>query len=399
MKRAIFAILSISVGFLAGLVLTGRLSGALGTNASPTAEAPTDTTAVVAASSAQPGAPLRQAAGGLPDFTAVAEGAVGAVTNIAAIQVVRQSASPFGDDPFFRYFFGDDTEMFGMRDRRSESLGSGVIVSSDGYILTNNHVVGENVQDITVSLADRREVRARIVGVDPATDIALLKVEAAGLPVIPWGDSSQVKVAEWVLAIGNPFQLNSTVTLGIVSAKGRANVGVAAYEDFIQTDAAINPGNSGGALVNTRGQLIGINTAIYSRTGGYQGVGFAIPSNLARRVMGDLIKYGEVRRGSIGYVEVRPLTTHAAEQYGVPADKGVVVARMRRDSAAFAAGLRPDDVIVAFNGKPVEDAGQLLRGVADTPAGGSVTLGIYREGRRMEIKIPVQATSARPGRR
>ena len=214
--------------------------------------------------------------------------------------------------------------MFGWRDRREASLGSGVVVSSDGYILTNNHVVGDNMAEITVALADKRELRAKVVGTDPWTDIALLKIERDG----PAGRSRgatrrSCKVAEWVLAIGNPFQLNQTVTLGIVSAVGRANVGVAAYEDFIQTDAAINPGNSGGALINARGELVGINTAIYSQSGGYQGVGFAVPSNLARAVMNDLIKYGEVRRGSLGYLEVAPITTHMAEQLGVPDEKGV----------------------------------------------------------------------------
>ena len=178
-------------------------------------------------------------------------------------------------------------------------------------------------------LADKREVRAQVVGADDWTDIALLKVEPrAGCPVIPWGDSSKLKVAEWVLAIGNPFQLSQTVTLGIVSALGRANIGAATYEDFIQTDAAINPGNSGGALINARGELIGINTAIYSESGGYQGIGFAVPSNLARRVMDDLIRYGEVRRGSIGALEVAALTSQLADQLGVPSERGALVARM-----------------------------------------------------------------------
>ena len=300
MKRLLFAVLAISVGFLAGLVLTGRLHTVAGQRRGrrgpprPRAEGQ----AGPAAGRAAP------AMGGLPDFTGIAAQAVGAVTNISSQQVARAPNSPFGNDPFFRYFFGDDAEMFGWREQRGTSLGSGVVVSSDGYVLTNNHVVGDNMVEITVSLADKRELRAKLVGTDPWTDIALLKIDATGLPVVPWGDSSKLRVAEWVLAIGNPFQLNQTVTLGIVSALGRANVGVAAYEDFIQTDAAINPGNSGGALINARGELVGINTAIYSQSGGYQGVGFAVPSNLARRVMNELIKYGEVRRGTLGYFEV-----------------------------------------------------------------------------------------------
>ncbi|HNV03355.1 MAG TPA: trypsin-like peptidase domain-containing protein [Vicinamibacterales bacterium] len=389
MKRLAFAVVAILMGFFAGLVMTGRLHRA------PAGEV---------AAAAQPGggdqaaAPAgagARAAAGLPDFTAVADRAVGAVTNISSAQVVRSSNSPFANDPFFRYFFGDDMDLFGGRDRREASLGSGVVVSSDGYILTNNHVVGSDTAEITVALADKRELRADLVGTDPYTDIALLKVRATGLPTIPWGDSSRLKVAEWVLAIGNPFQLNQTVTLGIVSAVGRANVGVAAYEDFIQTDAAINPGNSGGALINARGELVGINTAIYSQSGGYQGVGFAVPSNLARRVMTDLIRYGEVRRGSLGYLQVREMNESLAQQLGLPAAKGVLVERMARDSAAYDAGIRPGDVIVSFNRKSVEDSGQLLRLIADSPIGSSVTVGAYRDGRMIELKAQVGAMRQR----
>src|SRR6185503_6904950 len=196
---------------------------------------------------------------GGPDFTRVAGQAVKGVANISSLQVVRRPNSPFVNDPFFRYFFGDD-DAFGSRDRRSLSLGSGVIISSDGYVVTNNHVVGENVREITIALPDKREIKGTVIGTDPDTDIALLKIGV------------------WVLAIGSPFQLSQTVTAGIVSATGRANMGFATYEDFIQTDAAINPGNSGGALINSRGELVGINTGIYSESGGYQGIGFAVPS-------------------------------------------------------------------------------------------------------------------------
>ena len=177
---------------------------------------------------------------------------------------MRTPNSPFGNDPFFRYFFGDGDEAFGSRDRRSLSLGSGVIISADGYVVTNNHVVGDNVREITVALSDKREIKGRVIGVDPATDIALLKIDVKGLPGVAWGDSNQLKVGEWVLAIGSPFQLNQTVTAGIVSATGRTGLGFADYEDFIQTDAAINRGNSGGALINARGELIGINTGIFT---------------------------------------------------------------------------------------------------------------------------------------
>jgi S1-C subfamily serine protease len=225
------------------------------------------------------------------------------------------------------------------------------------------------------------------VGADDWTDIALLKVNTGGLPVIPWGDSSKLKVAEWVLAIGNPFQLSQTVTLGIVSALGRANIGAATYEDFIQTDAAINPGNSGGALVNARGELVGINTAIYSQSGGYQGIGFAVPSNLARRVMDDLIRYGEVRRGSIGAMETMPLTSQLADQLGVNLDHGAVVARMSRTAAAYLAGIRPGDVIVSFNGTEVSD-----------PIGTVATIGVAR-GARQPTLIKVRIEQAQERRR
>ena len=394
MKRILFAVLAISVGFTAGLVVTGRLHIAETSTAAPATSDQVGTSVTQAP-------PAARSMAGLPDFSGVAASTVGAVTNISSQQVTRTTSSPFANDPFFRYFFGDDSEMFGGRDRRETSLGSGVVVSSDGYVLTNNHVVGDATAEITVALADKREMRARVVGTDPLTDIALLKINATGLPVVPWGDSSKLKVAEWVLAIGNPFQLSQTVTLGIVSAIGRTNVGVAAYEDFIQTDAAINPGNSGGALINARGELIGINTAIYSQSGGYQGIGFAVPSNLARRVMNDLIKYGSVRRGSIGSLEVLPLNAQVAERAGISTNRGLYVNRMARNSAAFDAGIRPEDVIVSVNGKDMLDESQLVRAVADAPIGSTITIGAIRQGKKVEFRVPVQlmSTATQPARR
>src|SRR5204862_3940215 len=276
-------------------------------------------------------------------------------------------------------------DAFGSRDRRSLSLGSGVIVSEDGYVVTNNHVIGDNVREITIALPDKREIKGRVIGADPMTDIALLKIGVTGLPVVPWGDSSQLKVGEWVLAIGSPFQLSQTVTAGIVSATGRANMGFAQYEDFIQTDAAINPGNSGGALINTRGELVGINTGIYSESGGYQGIGFAVPSNLARRIVDDLLKYGEVRRGSIGYIAVEKLTPDLAREVGAPNSSGALVARMSRDSQAFNAGIRPGDVVVAFNGQPITDPSQFMRMVSDARIGSTATVTVLREGRKAEF--------------
>ena len=236
------------------------------------------------------------AAAALPDLTGVAQRAIDSVTNISSTNIVRRPVSPFGNDPFFRFFEQRDF----YREQREQSLGSGVVVTPDGYVLTNQHVVGGAGAEVMVALPDKREMRAKVVGIDDWTDLAVLKVNAQNLPTLPWGDSSKLKVAEWVLAVGNPFQLNQTVTLGIVSATGRSLEGrLATYEDFIQTDAAINPGNSGGALINARGELVGINTAIFSQSGGYQGIGFAVPSNLVRHVMNDLIEYGAVRRGTI----------------------------------------------------------------------------------------------------
>ena len=388
-QRFVFALVILACGFLAGLLLTGRMRAST-TEAAPAAPPPQATAA--RAPQVQSQLPIPQ---GLADFSGVAARTVPAVANISSTQVIARPNSPFANDPFFRYFFGDDPDLYGQPDVE-RSLGSGVIVSADGYILTNNHVVaGEGgrisrqLPAITVSLGDKRELRAQIVGVDPTIDLALLKINARGLPTMPWGDSSQLKVAQWVLAIGNPFQLNQTVTLGIVSALGRTSLGISGYEDFIQTDAAINPGNSGGALVNTRGELVGINTAIFSQSGGYQGIGFAIPSNLARRVVDDFLKYGEVRRGSIGAVMLAPLTTQDAAQLGAPDARGLLVQRIGRASAAFQAGLRPGDIIVGFNGTAIEDGGILMRLVQDAPIGSTATIDVIRDGRRAQLKIPI----------
>ncbi|HEY7189440.1 MAG TPA: trypsin-like peptidase domain-containing protein [Vicinamibacterales bacterium] len=339
--------------------------------------------------------------GTLTDFTRIAERTIPAVVNVSAQQVVRRRVPV---DPFFS-FFGDPDELFGTRRGVENSLGSGVIVSSDGYILTNNHVViGEAREqraltieqlDVSVTLADKREVHADIVGVDPATDLALLKVNAKDLPTMAWGDSSKLKVAEWVLAIGNPYQLNQTVTLGIVSAVGRTNLGVNAYEDFIQTDAAINPGNSGGALVNARGELIGINTVIFTQSGGYQGIGFAVSSNLAKKVFSDLQQYQEVRRGSIGYYEGELLTTRGAQRLGISDTKGVFVARISRMSAAFKAGIQPGDVIVSFNGTAVEEPSHLNRLISDSKIGTTASISVIHEGKRVDLKVPIERVPRR----
>jgi Do/DeqQ family serine protease len=373
-RRALLAMVFVMSGFAAGMVLTGHMRSATAARA---AEPP-------APNAVQPAA----AFGGMPDLSSVASRSIPSVMNISSLQVVRQ-VSPFTSDPLFRYFFGDDN--YGPRNRVSQSLGSGVVVSSDGYILTNNHVVGDaSHTSVSVVLPDKRELKAKIVGTDEFTDLALLKIDAHAQPVLPWGDSSKLKVAEWVLAIGNPFQLNQTVTLGIVSALGRSLGGnLATYEDFIQTDAAINPGNSGGALVNARGELIGINTAIFSETGGYQGIGFAVPSNLARHVMDDLLKYGEVQRGTIPGVVVTSLTTQLADELGASNTRGALINQMARQSDAYNAGLRPGDIIVSFNGRPVEDASAFMRMLADSKVGTAAKLEILRESRRLEVTVPI----------
>jgi Do/DeqQ family serine protease len=375
-RRILLPCLCLTCGFAGGLVLTGRFRSA--------EEARAETRP--AAASAVPAA---AAVAALPDLSGVAAKTIPSVMNIASLQLVRTQNSPFASDPLFRYFFGD-REMAPPRNRVAQSLGSGVIVSADGYILTNNHVVGDARAQVSVVMPDKRELKAKIIGVDEWTDIALLKIDARGLPVLPWGDSSKLKVAEWVLAIGNPFQLNQTVTLGIVSALGRSLGGnLATYEDFIQTDAAINPGNSGGALVNARGELIGINTAIFSETGGYQGIGFAVPSNLARHVMNDLLKYGEVQRGTIPGVFVATLTTQLAEELGAPNTRGALVNQMAPQSDAYAAGLRPGDIILTFNARTIEDASAFMRMLADSKAGTVARLEILRESRRLELTVPI----------
>jgi serine protease Do len=355
--------------------------------------------APLAAAVEQPATPPAPVTGNAtPDFTRVAAQTVRAVTNISSVQVMRRSASPFANDPFFQYFFGDQDDLYG-RSRAQQSLGSGVVISADGFVVTNQHVIGESEAEVTVTIGDRREVRAKIIGVDSWTDLALLKVDATGLPVIPWGDSSKLRVAEWVMAVGNPFSLNQTVTLGIVSALGRANVGITQYEDFIQTDAAINPGNSGGALINGRGELVGINTAIFSQSGGYQGIGFAVPSNLVRRVVDDLKKFGRVRRGSIGLVEVIPLNARLAEELRAPRTDGIVVNQLHRESAAYKAGLEPGDIILSFNGTAVADPSQFVRMVSDSPIGSTARVEVLRDGSRQTLRIPIETQQERRVRR
>ncbi|HEX15711.1 MAG TPA: Do family serine endopeptidase [Deltaproteobacteria bacterium] len=321
-----------------------------------------------------------------------AQRAIPAVVNVSTLRVYRTPGgipSPFWQDPFFRQFFGEDFfRFFGIpRERVERSLGSGVIVSPEGYILTNYHVIAKASQ-VVVGLVDKREFEAQVVGVDPHTDLALLKIEAEDLPSLPFGDSDRAQVGDVVLAIGNPFGIGQTVTMGIISAKGRSNMGLVDYEDFIQTDAAINPGNSGGALVNLRGELIGINTAIVSRTGGYQGIGFAIPSNIARWVMGELIRHGRVIRGWFG-VTVQELTPELAKHFGLEEPRGALVVEVYPGSPAERAGLRKGDVILKYNGRTIREAWELRNLVATTPVGRKVPLVVWRKGRKKELQVKI----------
>jgi serine protease Do len=383
MSRRVISATLLLACFAAGILVAGRFRQ----ETEAVAQAPAARTAV------NTPAPVG-AAGTLTDFSRIAERTIPAVVNVSAQQVVRRMVPR---DPFFT-FFGDADDVYSSRRGVENSLGSGVIVSNDGYILTNNHVVAGDTRrvtieqlDVTVTLADKREVRAKVVAVDTATDLALLKIDAKDLPTMPWGDSSRLKVAEWVLAIGNPYQLSQTVTLGIVSAVGRTNLGVSTYEDFVQTDAAINPGNSGGALVNSRGELVGINTVIFSQSGGYQGIGFAVSSNLAKRVVNDLQQYQEVRRGSVGLTpdNLVGLTTRIAAELTLPDTRGALIYSMRRTSSAYQGGMLPGDVVVSFNGTPVEDPGHLARMVSDARIGSTATVGVIRDGKRVELKIPI----------
>lgn len=314
----------------------------------------------------------------------VAEKAKQVVVNISTTKTVRQSLNPFFDDPFFRRFFGDGGQT---QKRRVTNLGSGVIVSKDGYILTNNHVI-EGAEDIIVKLYGGRELKGKIVGMDSRTDLAVIKVNEDNLPVIKWGDSDKLRVGELVFAIGNPFGLSSTITMGIVSALGRSGMGITDYEDFIQTDAAINPGNSGGALINTKGELVGINTAILSRSGGYQGIGFAIPSNMAKGIMDSIINVGRVTRGWLG-VQIQALNAELAQQFNLTDEKGALIVDVVEGSPADKAGLQRGDVIVEFDGKKIDNPSQLKNLVAMTKPGQTVTLEIIRDGKPMRLEVTI----------
>ena len=296
---------------------------------------------------------------------------------------------PFGDD-FFRRFFGTPPQGHGhgtMPKREMRAQGSGFIISPDGLIMTNNHVVG-GADKVTVRLHDGREFTAKVVGTDPPTDVAVIKIDANDLPVAQLGDSDKLEVGDWVLAIGNPFGLSHTLTAGIVSAKGRSGIGLADYENFIQTDAAINPGNSGGPLVNLDGQVVGINTAIFSRSGGYMGIGFAIPINMAKQIRDQLVENGTVTRGQLG-VYIQDLTDDLAQSFGLKDSKGILISKVIEDSPAAKAGLKQGDIVLKADGKPVGKVNEFRNGIAMTAPGTVVRLDILRNGKPEQIKVTI----------
>jgi serine protease DegS len=314
-----------------------------------------------------------------------------AVVNVHTAKVITRRAHPLLDDPVFQHFFGNRFKQ--SRKAIKTSLGSGVIISAQGYVLTNNHVI-DGADEIRVLLADGRSSRATVVGSDVDTDLAVLHVEIDDLPSIVIGDSSKLRVGDVALAIGNPFGVGQTVTFGIVSATGRDQLGITAYEEFIQTDAAINPGNSGGALINASGELIGINSAIYSRTGGSQGIGFAIPISLAKGVMTQIIEQGHVVRGWLG-IEAQDLTLQLAESIGVKINNGVIIVGVLSDGPADSAGLLPGDIITSINDAEVTDATAAMKTISEQAPGSVIRLGGIREGQPFDLTATV---SERPGK-
>ena len=339
------------------------------------------------------GRPIERSGGSSVSFAPVVKKVSPSVVKVYTTTKARsswQSDTPEMDDPFFRRFFGPGSPRRGLQpvpSPRQQGIGSGVIVTQDGYILTNNHVV-DNADEVKVALNDGREFNAKVVGKDPKTDVAVIKIKADDLPFVGLADSDQIEVGDVVLAIGNPFGIGQTVTTGIVSARGRGGIGLD-YEDFIQTDAAINPGNSGGALVDAEGRLIGINTAIVSRSGGNQGIGFAIPTNLAQYVMESIVRDGKVTRGYMG-VLIQDVTPALAKQFKLPDASGALVGDVTPKGPADRGGIESGDVVLEFNGKPVRDSRQLKLQVAQTRPGTEVPVRLRRDGENQTIEITLQ---------
>jgi S1-C subfamily serine protease len=363
-SRAGLIAVTLFVGIVIGLVLMGRLSPQTGSAApAPLAQA-------------KPAA-ISPTGAVLPNLSDVAERAQQATVNISSTQYVQVN-------PFFQVFNRRGAVM------PETSLGSGVIVSEDGLILTNHHVLQNAAAEIKVTLPDGRELAGKVVGTDELSDLGVVKVSATGLATLPWGDSSKLRVAEWVLAIGSPLSLSQTVTLGIVSNVNRHSEQLGGINDMIQTDAAINPGNSGGPLVNSRGEVVGINTMIVTETGGYQGLGFAIPANTAQLVMNALIKDHEVPHGSIGVTDLANVDPARAQRAGLGPIHGVLIRNMCRDSSAYRSGMQLNDIILSVDGKDISDAGQLQRLLINSKIGSTTTIEVLRNGRRVTLKVPVE---------
>jgi len=326
-------------------------------------------------------------------LSSAAKKAMPSVVNIFTSKEVKVPRHPFMDDPLFRRFFGDQLDG---DTQHSSSLGSGVIIGPEGYILTNHHVI-EAAAEIELALADGRKAPARIVGTDPETDLAVLKVNLTDLPAVTFGNPGKLAVGDMVLAIGNPFGVGQTVTMGIVSALGRSHLGISTFENFIQTDAAINPGNSGGALVDSAGNLVGINSAIYSRSGGSLGIGFAIPADLAKQIMEQIVRTGSVTRGWIG-VEVQDITPELAESFRLPNTNGTLIAGVLRGGPADKAGIKPGDILLFVEASQVIDSTNMLNLIAALEPGRDATLKILRTGKEVQIKVGV-GKRPKPNRR
>jgi serine protease Do len=321
-------------------------------------------------------------------FSSVLKPALPAVVNIHTSKVVKpkQAMNPFGNDPMFRQFFGDQFGQGKPTPEREQSLGSGVILTPDGTIITNNHVI-DGASDIKVQLSDKREFRAKLVGTDPKSDVAILKIDASGLPTLPVGDSTNLHVGDLVFAIGDPFGIGETATMGIVSATGRGGLGIENYEDFIQTDASINPGNSGGAMIDLHGNLVGINTAILSGgSGGNQGVGFAIPISMAKNVMDQILTHGKVVRGYLG-IYIQDVTPEIAKAFGLQQAGGALIGDVTPDTPAARAGLKKGDVVLKLNGEPVDSRNQLMLHISQMAPGTSVNLSVWHEGKMQDHTI------------
>ncbi len=374
LKRSpLAAVALLAIGLAVGLTLQGAPGGATATAATP-----------VAASGGATGAPAAPA-GQLRSYADVAARTMPAVCNIQTDKPVETFQHPFMDDPMFRRFFNAPENQQGDGQEQVEkSMGSGIVISSDGYILTNNHVV-ENATKIHVTFEGEREYDAKVVGTDPPTDVALLKIEARGLPMIETADSSELRIGDQVMAIGNPFGVGQTITMGIVSALGR-NIGLTDYADFIQTDASINPGNSGGPLVNMEGKLVGMNSAILSRSGGSMGIGFAIPSNMAMKVVASLKSDGEVKRAYLGVLP-QQVDQSLADYYGMTKPRGVLVAQVNDDTPAAAAGLKEGDIILAVDGRDINTPNALRNLISLSDVGHPARVQVLRDGKERDIIV------------